>query len=113
MFPLTDEGSTGARDAYSEASYAGTISSLRTTDGLKLIYDSKDEGLRCFDLRTDPREERTGSVRDCPALGERLQAWAEVNHAMRGVVHGDSTGDDEIILDEEIQRRLEALGYIR
>ena len=103
-------------DAFSEATNVGSQSALRSTESDKLIHSLIDPQWLLFDLGSDPGElkdlaaQRTERLRE---LTTRLEAWREENRAFRSQINIAGTGVDRVILDEEMQKGLEALGYIQ
>jgi arylsulfatase A-like enzyme len=117
FLPLMDgKTAAGAEEAYSEATYVGEKKSIRTAQGLKLIYGFVEDEVLLFDLNADPAEQES-LLDGKPSLGEplrqRLGAWIESNQATRVALYGEGGPDQEVVLDEETRERLEALGYIQ
>jgi len=112
---LTGETERGPSAAYSEATYVGEQKSLRADGKLKLIYRAEDEGTSLFDLASDP-DERSDVAGEQPAvvtsLRDQLQRWNETNQELRTKLFDKET-EQEVILDDETQERLRALGYIQ
>jgi len=46
-------------------------------------------------------------------LAARIEAWREENRALRSQINIGETGLDRVVLDEEMKKGLEALGYIQ
>ncbi len=103
-------------DAFSEATNIGGQSALRSTDSHKLIHSLIDPQWLLFDLASDPGElhdlasQRAQRLRE---LATRLEAWREENRALRSQINIAGTGIDRVVLDEEMKKGLEALGYIQ
>ena len=103
-------------DAFSEATNVGSQSALRSTDSHKLIHSLIDPQWMLFDLGSDPGElndlaaQRAERLR---ALATRLEAWREENRALRSQINIAGSGVDRVVLDEEMKKGLEALGYIQ
>ena len=103
-------------DAFSEATNVGNQSALRSTDSHKLIHSLIDPQWQLFELDADPRElndlaaQRADQLR---ALARRLKVWREENRALRSRINIAGTGVDRVVLDEEMKKGLEALGYIQ
>ncbi|MDH3744068.1 MAG: sulfatase-like hydrolase/transferase [Acidobacteriota bacterium] len=117
LVPLLDgESAAGAQDAFSEATYAGDKKSIRTAQGLKLIYSFVADEAMLFDLNADPREQKSlvdGKSSPGEPLKQRLGAWIESNLAAGVALYGEDKPDQEVVLDEETRARLESLGYIQ
>jgi len=103
-------------DAFSEATNVGSQSALRSSDSHKLIHSMIDPQWLLFDLGSDPGElhdvaaQRSERLRE---LATRIEAWHEKNRAFRNQINIAGTGVDRVVLDEEMRRGLEALGYIQ
>jgi arylsulfatase A-like enzyme len=112
---LTGKTDRGPSAAYSEATYVGEQKSLRADGKLKLIYRVEDQGTSLFDLASDPRERADVAV-ERPAvvtsLRGELQSWQQANEELRTTLFAEET-EQEVILDDETQERLRALGYIQ
>lgn len=112
---LTGETDRGPNAAYSEATYVGEQKSIRADGKLKLIYRTENEGTSLFDLASDP-DERADLAGDRPAvvtsLRDQLQGWNQTNQELRTSLFAKET-EQEVILDDETQERLRALGYIQ
>jgi hypothetical protein len=79
----------------------------------KIIYDHK-QGLRLFDLMTDPLEQNNLSERrqdEAQLLLKRLWGIAEMNEAHRDQIMGLGP-TPEVVLDDDTLQQLKALGYI-
>ena len=103
-------------DAFSEATNFGDQSALRSSDSHKLIHSLADPQWLLFDLVSDPGELNDVAARRSERLRElatRLEAWHEENRALRNQINIAGTGVDRVVLDEEMKRGLEALGYIQ
>ena len=116
LVPLMTGLSLDPQDAFSEATNVGSQSALRSTDSHKLIHSLIDPQWLFFDLGSDPGElndlatQRTDRLRE---LAARLEAWREENRALRSQINIAGTGVDRVVLDEEMKKGLEALGYIQ
>ena len=116
LVPLMAGLNPGPLDAFSEATNIGGQSALRSTDSHKLIRWLIDPQWLLFDLGSDPGElhdlasQRAERLRK---LATRLEAWREENRALRSQINIAGTGVDQVVLDEEMKRGLEALGYIQ
>ena len=116
LVPLMTGLSLDPQDAFSEATNVGSQSALRSTDSHKLIHSLIDPQWLLFDLGSDPGElndlatQRTDRLRE---LAARFEAWREENRALRSQINIGETGLDRVVLDEEMQKGLEALGYIQ
>ncbi|MBD3856692.1 MAG: sulfatase-like hydrolase/transferase [Acidobacteria bacterium] len=103
-------------DAFSEATNVGSQSALRSTDSQKLIHSLIDPKWLLFDLGSDAEElhdlaaQRMARMRE---LAARLEAWREENRALRSQINIAETGVNRVVLDEEMQKGLKALGYIQ
>jgi hypothetical protein len=103
-------------DAFSEATNFGGQSALRSSDSDKLIHSLADPRWLLFDLGSDPGELNDLAAQHADRLRElitRLETWREKNSALRGQINIAGTGVDRVVLDEEMKRGLEALGYIQ
>ena len=103
-------------DAFSEATNIGGQSALRSTDSHKLIRALVDPQWLLFDLASDPGELHDLASQHAERLRElatRLEAWREENRALRSQINIDETGVNRVVLDEEMQKGLKALGYIQ
>ena len=89
---------------------AGALPAVAVFDGdWKLVLDP-DDGTRLFDRSADPQEREDRSA-DQPAIAERLAGLARAWRAQhRKAAHVSSEAPP---LDEQRQRDLEALGYVR
>jgi arylsulfatase A-like enzyme/Tfp pilus assembly protein PilF len=116
LVPLLEGLSLEPIDAFSEATNVGDQSALRSTDSHKLIHSLIDPQWLLFDLASDPGElhdlasQRAERLRE---LATRLEAWREENRALRSQINIAGTGIDRVVLDEEMKKGLEALGYIQ
>jgi len=116
LVPLMTGLSLDPQDAFSEATNVGSQSALRSTDSHKLIHSLIDPQWQFFDLGSDPGElndlatQRTDRLRE---LAARLEAWREENRALRSAINIAGSGVDRVVLDEEMKKGLEALGYIQ
>jgi hypothetical protein len=94
----------------------GEKKSIRTAQGLKLIYGFAEGDALLFDLDADPKEQES-VLDEKPSLAEPLKlqlgSWIESNQATRVALYGEGGPDQEVVLDEETKERLEALGYIQ
>ena len=103
-------------DAFSEATNVGSQSALRSTDSQKLIHSLIDPKWLLFDLGSDAEElhdlaaQRMARMRE---LAARLEAWREENRALRSQINIAEIGVNRVVLDEEMQKGLKALGYIQ
>jgi arylsulfatase A-like enzyme len=115
--PLMDgKTAAGVEEAFSEATYVGEKKSIRTAQGLKLIYSFVEDEALLFDLKADPREQKSlldGEPSLAEPLKQQLGSWIESNQASRVALYGEGGPDQEVVLDEETRERLEALGYIQ
>lgn len=112
---LKGQTDRGSRPAYSEATYVGDQKAVRDDGKLKLIYRADDKSIRLFDLASDP-DEKADVADEEPAvvssLRDQLQGWMRSNEELRKkLFHKES--EQEIILDDETQKRLRSLGYIQ
>lgn len=115
LVPLMAGSSLEPLDAFSEATNIGSQSALRSTDSQKLIHSLIDPKWQLFDLGSDPRELHDLAEQRAERLREltvRLEAWREANRSLRGQINIAGTGVDRVVLDEEMQKGLRALGYI-
>jgi len=116
LVPLLEGLSLEPIDAFSEATNVGNQCALRSTGSHKLIRSMIDPQWLLFDLRADPGElhdlatQRAERLRE---LANRLEAWREENRTLRNRIDIAGTGVDRVVLDEEMQKGLEALGYIQ
>jgi len=116
LVPLITGSGLEPLDAFSEATNIGNQSAIRSTDSHKLIHSLIDPQWLLFDLGSDPGElndlaaQRTERLRE---LAVRLEAWNEANRTLRKQINIAGTGVDTVVLDEEMQKGLEALGYIQ
>jgi len=115
---LEGKTSTGIDEAFSEATYVGDRKSIRTEEGLKLIYSYADDDAMLFDLKQDPKERKSllngnGESPLGEPLREHLSLWMKANQATRVALYGAEGPDPEVVLDEETKEQLEALGYIQ
>ena len=116
LVPLMAGLSLEPLDAFSEATNVGRQSALRSTDSLKLIHSLIDPHWLLFDLASDREElhdltaQRAAQLRE---LAARLEAWREESRTLHDEISASGTGLDRVVLDEETQRGLEALGYIQ
>jgi arylsulfatase A-like enzyme/Tfp pilus assembly protein PilF len=116
LVPLITGSGLEPLDAFSEATNIGNQSAIRSTDSHKLIHSLIDPQWLLFDLGSDPGElndlaaQRTERLRE---LAVRLEAWNEANRTFRKQIDIAGTGVDTVVLDEEMQKGLEALGYIQ
>jgi arylsulfatase A-like enzyme len=116
LVPLMVGSSLDPLDAFSEATNFGGQSALRSTDSHKLIHSLIDPQWLLFDLDSDPGELNDLATLRAERLRElaaRLEAWREENRALRVRINVAGTGVDQVVLDEEMRKGLEALGYIR
>lgn len=103
-------------DAFSEATNVGNQSAIRSKDSHKLIHSQIGPQWLLFNLGNDPGElndlaaQRTERLRE---LAVRLEAWSENNRKLRSQLNIAGTGVDRVVLDKEMQKGLEALGYIQ
>ncbi len=112
---LLGKSKEGPREAYSEATYVNDRKSLRTSERLKLIDETKTGEMTLFDLSRDPREQTDLADRrssDAAKLRARLQGWSEANSSLRETLYAGKPEQHEVVLDDEAQRQLRALGYI-
>lgn len=73
-----------------------------------VIHDAGDGALQVYDLRTDPGGLREVADERPAFMPGQLATLARHDGGERA---GASTGPDELVLDEEMRRQLEALGY--
>ena len=116
LVPLLAGSTLEPIDAFSEATNFGGQSALRSSDSDKLIHSLADPRWLLFDLGSDPGELNDLAAQHADRLRElitRLETWREKNSALRGQINIAGTGVDRVVLDEEMKRGLEALGYIQ
>jgi len=116
LVPLMTGLSLEPLDAFSEATNVGNQSALRSTASQKLIHSLIDPQWLLFDLDSDPGELNNLAAHRAQRLRElaaRLEAWREENRALRSQINIAGSGVDRVVLDEEMKKGLEALGYIQ
>ena len=109
------QSSRGSGDAFSEAPLRGTLRSVRTPPGWKLVEDVGRGRSLLFDLVRDPRERTNVSTRAAAAadaLARRASRWVARNAAQAGELGLDRAPPAQVVVDEATRKRLEALGYV-
>ena len=82
------------------------VFSLRTKD-YKLVADLERTRYRLFHLRTDPREQNDVSARE----PETVRLLLEELHAHIKRAGEDALSPEQVEISEELQERLDDLGY--
>jgi arylsulfatase A-like enzyme len=116
LVPLVDgTGGRGPGDALSEAPLRGTLRSIRTAAGWKLVDDARRERRELFDLARDPAERADLAARVPPAadaLARRIERAVGANAEERAARGLDRTPPNQVVVDETLRQHLEALGYV-
>jgi arylsulfatase A-like enzyme len=116
LVPLMAGSTLQPMDAFSEATNVGSQTALRSTDSHKLIFSMIDPQWLLFDLGSDPGELHDVAAQSSERLRQlatRLEAWREDNRRLRKQINVAGEGVGRVVLDEEMQKGLEALGYIQ
>ena len=114
LLPLIEGKVDAVNDpVFAEGTLQGTLRALRTADGMKMIQ-ANGASPRLFDLETDPAEHRDLAAENATAredLLRKLESLVESNDTLRLELFGDEDG--YVVVDEELQEELRALGYIQ
>ena len=106
--------SHGPGNAFSEAPLRGTLRSVRTEAGWKLVEDVGRGRRQLFDLARDPRELLNLSAhesRTLAVLRRRIGRWVGTSEEQRAALGLDGTAHAAVV-DEATRQRLEQLGYV-
>ncbi|MFV1977798.1 MAG: sulfatase-like hydrolase/transferase [Myxococcota bacterium] len=104
-----------AADAFSEATYVGEQSAIRSAGALKLIHSAGGREWMLFDVGADSSERHdlvANRHRDLNELALRLDQWRRGNDAFRELIIPAGSGLDWVVVDQSSRDRLRALGYL-
>ena len=104
-----------ATDAFSEATYVGEQSAIRSAGALKLIRAAAGREWMLFDVGVDPSEQHdlgANRPQDLHELALRLDQWRRGNDAFRDRIIPAGSGLDRVVVDQSNRDRLRALGYL-
>ena len=89
----------------------GDLNLVIRQGGWKGIWNRETDTLELYDLRSDPSETEDRSAAE-PELAERMKDLARSELARCEASDMKASSGNELELDEETRRRLEALGYL-
>jgi len=103
-------------DAFSEATYIGEQSAIRSPEALKLVHAFANREWMLFDVGTDPSEQHDlveDRSEDLRELTLRLEEWRRGNVAFRKRIIPAGSAMGSVVVDRANQDRLRALGYLK